>query len=264
MATIYTINEIKVNDTAITYNIGYKVLDNILNCIKDGSIITIGARPGMGKSTFANNLILNLLTKYNLPTLFVNLETNKENLKLRLATTLQNKSFLEIKQDKELTKQCLKEFQNQNYNLYLSDDCYYINDLEKLITENKDIKFLVIDYIQLLSSEKTFNSHTDNINDVLERLRILANKYNLVIFILSQVSRKIAYRENNRPLLEDLSSSSNLEYISDTVIFLYRDSYYNHEIKNNIIEIIIAKNRYGYTGATKLNYDIEKSKITDY
>lgn len=263
MATIHKINEIKVN-ADVTYDIGYKQLDNFLNSIKDGSIITIGARPGMGKSTFVNNIVLNLLAKYNLQTLFINLETNKETVMLRLATTLLDKSFYEVKQDEELTKECILEFQKKNYNLYLSDDCYYMNDLEKLILENKDIKFLVIDYIQLLRSEKTFNSPTDNINDVLERLRILANKYNLVIFLISQVSRKAAYRENSRPILADLSSSSNLEHISDTVIFLYRDSYYNQEIKNNIMEIIIAKNRYGSTGITQLDYDIEKAKFINY
>lgn len=263
MATINKIDEIEINDNEITYNLGYKQLDSILNGIKEGSIVTIGARPGMGKSTLIDNIVLNLLEQYNLPTLLVSLELNKENTILRLATTISEKSFFEVRKDDSLIKVCKDKFISKNYNLYISDDCRYIHDLEQLISENKDIKFLVIDYIQLMNSEKSFNSRTDSFNDVLDRLRVLANKHKLVIFLLSQISRSVEYREDKRPLLSDLSSSNNLEYVSDIVILLYRESYDN-EIKNHSIEIMVSKNRYGPVGGTYLEYDRDKSRFIDY
>lgn len=257
MATMSKIDSIKIEqDSLMAYDVGYKQLDSILNGIREGSVITIGARPSMGKSAFIDNIILNLLEIYNLPTLLVNLETDKERTMSRLATILSEKSSFEI--------ECKDRLVSKNYNLYISDDCRYINELEQLIEENSHIKFLVIDYVQLMSSERDFSSRTDSFNDILERIRKLANKYKLVIFLLSQVSRNVEHRMDNRPVLSDLSSSSNLDYVSDIVILLYRDSYYNHEIKNNITEIIVSKNRYGALGITHLEYDRDKSNFIDY
>lgn len=260
MATINKVSEIQINTNEVTYDLGYKELDKILNGLQSGSIITIGGRPAMGKSTFINNIILNLLEKYNLPTLYVNLSEIKERWMLRLSTIIFEKSYNELQTSEDLKMECIKCLMDKKYNLYISDDCYKINELEQLIEENKNIKFLVIDYIQLIRSDKEFNSKTDEFNDVLNRLRLLANKYGLIIFLLSQISRSVERRIDNRPLLADLSSSGNLEYISDTVILLYRDGYYN-EKNNNIIEVIISKNRYGACGIICLDYDSNKNKI---
>ena len=70
MATINKVNKIQINTNEVTYDIGYKELDKCLNGLKSGSVITIGSRPAMGKSTFINNIVLNLLEKYNLPILY--------------------------------------------------------------------------------------------------------------------------------------------------------------------------------------------------
>lgn len=243
-------------DSLMTYHLGYKQLDSILDGIEEGSIVTIGARPAMGKSLFMNNIVLNLLESYNLPTLFINLETMKEHVMINLSTILSEKSTFEVEDKTNLV--------DKNYNLYISDDCRYINDLETLMEQNPDIKFIVIDYIQLMDSEKEFSNHTDSVNDVLERLRNLANQYKVVIFLLSQISRSVEYRMDNRPILADLSGSSNLGYISDIVLLLYRDNYYNSKVKDTTTEIIISKNRYGAVGITHLDYDKEKSRFIDY
>lgn len=264
MATINKITDINIhNDDGTIYNVGYEELNKVLNGLQSGSVITIGGRPAMGKSTFMNNIILNLLEKYNLPTLYVNLVEKKERFMLRLSSVLLETPYDDFRDNMNLKTKSLLKFEEKKYNLYISDDCYKINELEQLIEENKDIKFLVIDYIQLMNSDTEFKSKTDNFNDVLNRLRILANKYGLVIFILSQISRSVERRIDNRPLLADLSSSGNLEYISDVVILLYRDGYYN-EKNNTITEVIVSKNRYGACGMIYLDYNKNKTKLIDY
>lgn len=266
MATITKLEKIEFKEyMKCNYQIGYKQLDSYLNGIKEGTIITIGARPGMGKTTFLNNIIINLLEKYNLPTLYVSLEMNVDSLALALATIGEDDNNRGIFCDESKEIKYVQKLKQKNYNLYLSDDCYTISDLENLIEQNQELKFIAIDYIQLLRNEKEFTSALDKYNDTLERIKALAKKYNLVILLLSQLSRNVEYREYKKPRIIDLKQSGNLEDISDVVLFLYRDSYYDKETKNIATEIMIAKNKHGKVGASiYLDYDFKKSTFIDY
>lgn len=266
MATITKIDEINLkNSVQDNYKFGYKVLDNCLNGIKDGSIITIGARPGMGKTTFLNDIIMNLLEKYNLPILYVSLEMNKSNLALALASIGKEENYRDVFHDELKMTEYIQRLKQKKYNLFVSDDCYTISDLENLIEQNQEIKFLAIDYIQLLRNEKESTSALDKYNDTLDRIKALAKKYNLVILLLSQLSRNVEYREYKRPRIIDLKQSGNLEDISDIVLLLYRDSYYDKEINSITTEIIVAKNRHGKVGnIISLDYDTKTSKFIDY
>ncbi len=263
MITMQKIDDINIHNNESTYDIGYKELDKVLGGLKSGSIITIGSRPAIGKSTFINNIIFKMLEQYNLPTLFVSLTEVKESFMLRFSTILMDIPYNNLRDDMNLKTESSMKLKDKKFNLYVSDNCYKINDLEKLIEENKDIKVLVIDYIQLMGSDKECKSKTDEFNDVLNRLRIITNKYGLIVFILSQLSRSVERRIDNRPLLADLSSSGDLEYVSDTVILLYRDGYYN-ENNNNILEVIVSKNRSGACGLIHLDYNSNKTKLIDY
>lgn len=263
MATIQKITDINIlSDDETVYNVGYENLDKVLGGLKNSNIITIGGRPGVGKSTFVNNIIFKILEQYNLPTLFVSLEGVKENFMLRFSTILMEIPYNNLRDDMNLKTKSLMKLKDKKFNLYVSDDCYKINDLEKIIEENKDIKFLVIDYIQLMNSDIEFKSKTDNFNDVLNRLRIIANKHGLIIFLLSQLSRSAERRIDDRPLLTDLSTSRDLEYVSDIVILLHQDGYCNKN--NNILEVIVSKNRNGICAGVQLDYNKNKTKLIDY
>lgn len=262
MATITKIDAISLKKTT-SYQVGFSKLDEILNGLKEGTIVTIGARPAMGKTTFVNQIILQLMEQYHLKTLYISLESSKEAMALRLASMASKCSYFEVKNNIEKRTKCMEDFQKKQYDLYISDDCFDIFELEQLLEENPNIKFLVIDYIQLMKSEKTFTSSTDSYNDVLDRIRVLASKYKLVIFLLSQISRNVECRSDKRPMLSDLRNSGNLENHSDVLLFLYRDSYYNIE-NNDSLEIIVAKNRYGHIAKTYLEYDQQKSEFIDY
>lgn len=264
MATMNKVNSINICDGSLSsYNVGYKQIDNIINGLKLGSVIAIGARPAMGKTTFLNNVIINLLEKYNLPTLYVNLSNNNELVTLQLSSIISQKSYKEVLNSDEEKDKSMEKLKLKKYNLYISDDCYCISELEQLIEENKDIKFLAIDYIQLMKSDK-FNTFTDQYNDVLDRVKILAKKYQLVVFLTSPISRNVDYREDKRPLMSDFRQNGNLENNSDVIILLYRDSYYYRDKNNGILEVIVSKNRYGQVGTTYLEYNEYESKFIDY
>lgn len=256
MSTLNRINDIKLEDNYFkSYNLGYKTLDEMLGKIKEKNIITIAARPEMGKTNFINNIILNLLSEYNLPTLYVNLEEDKENSLIRLSSIYTKKPFYNIREDKKLINKTVDKFQKENYNLFISDDSLTILDLENLLEENKsiNIKFLFINYIQNVKNEKVLKSSYDTCKDIANRIQKLSNKYNLVIFLSSQLPRSIENRKNKRPLLSDLKYEG-LEEISDIVIMLYHDYCYDTKVKS---EIIVSKNRNGSLGTTYLEYDRE-------
>ena len=246
MATIEKLKDIVLENNSVSYNLDYKNIDNLIGEIKSNTIITIGARPGMGKTSFLNNVIINLLNNYNLPTLYISLDSSKEKIISDLAS-ISNKS--------------VKELQNSNYNLYISTNCFNISDLEKLLEENEDIKVLAIDYIQLLSGKNTFTSMADSYSDILSCLKVMAEKYNLVILLTSQLSRNVELRMDKEHQIKDLGKTSALEEISDIIMFLYHEDYYIKESKNKLTEVIVAKNRYGKTGITYLNY--KESKYID-
>lgn len=241
---------------------GYDSLDKILQGVKDGTIITIGARPAMGKSIFTKNILLNLLEKYNEPTLYISLEANKERILNDFLSLTLEKTYQKIEEDENLKNQGFKKLQNKNYSLYISDNCYTIQELEQLL-EEREFKFIVIDYIQLLKNEKEWNSKTDSFNECLDRLRKIVNKHKVILFLITQISRSVERRGEKEPLLFDLSSSGNLEYISDSVLFLYRENYYDRKIKNNRMEIIVAKNKNGPCGIIFLEYDEQRNKFID-
>lgn len=262
MATINKINDIKLDDNYFkSYKLGYKTLDEMLGKIKEKTIITIAARPEMGKTNFINNIILNLLSEYNLPTLYVNLEEDKENSLIRLSSIYTKKPLKTIKEDKKLINEAVDNFQSKNYNLFISDDSLTILELENLLEENKNknIKFLFINYIQNIKIEKDLESKGDTCKGIADRIKKLSNKYNLVIFLSSQLPRSIENRKNKRPLLSDLKNKG-LEEISNIIIMLYHDYCYDTKVKS---EIIVSKNSSGFIGKTYLEYDRDLLTFSD-
>lgn len=262
MLTLNRINDIKLdNNYYKSYKLGYKALDEMLGKIKEKTIITIAARPQIGKTNFINNIILNLLNEYNLPTLYVNLEEDKENSLIRLSSIYTKRPLKTIKEDKKLINEAVDIFQSKKYNLFISDDSLTILDLENLLEENKskNIKFLFINYIQNIKNEKDLESSDSTCKDIADRIKKLSNKYNLVIFLSSQLPRSIENRKSKRPLLSDLKYKG-LEEISDIVIMLYHDYCYDTKVKS---EIIVSKNRNGSLGTTYLEYDRELLTFSD-
>lgn len=264
MTILKKISEIQMTEEMNkSYKLGFGQLDTLVGKVKSGTIITIGARPAMGKSTFLNRIALNLLSEYNEPILYVGLETNKERLALQLACLAKDVSFRDVFNDDEKSKKILDEFKEKNYELFITDDCINIDDLESLLKENRQIRFLFIDYIQLLGDDNANNS-IERVGNVLNKIKKLANEYNLVVILLSQLSRNVEYRLEKKPQLTDLKSCGNIENLSDIVIFLYRESYYSKEAKNDATEIIVSKNRYGSVGSAFLDYDKMTGRFSDY
>lgn len=123
------------------------------------------------------------------------------------------------------------------------------------LKRQKDIKLIIIDYLQLLASERKRDNKVQEVSDISRQLKILAKELNIPVIALAQLSRSVEARQDKRPMLSDLRESGSIEQDADIVMFLYRDEYYNANTNNkNLAELIISKHRNGSTGKVKLYY----------
>jgi len=230
----------------IIFSTGFRDLDNCIKNIKTGSLITIGGRPAMGKTELTLSIV-NHLIQNNKKVTYFNLNMSEDYFINRL---IANKTNLPIK----------NIFERQiELNSIISDlDCYENNNLkifneynltiDKLEQEVKNAEIVVIDYIQLIKSE---NPEID----IIQELKRIAIEKNIVIIVLSQISRRVESRNNKYPLLADLKTFDSLEELSDVVLMIYRDNYYNRDSSvMPYAQIIIQKNLYGEREYINLNY----------
>jgi replicative DNA helicase len=151
-------------------------------------------------------------------------------------------------------------------NIFIQDEgC---NTIEKLVLiarslkEKHDIKILIIDYLQLLSSGQKSDSRQYEVAGISLKLKPLARELNIPIIAISQLSRKVEERSDKRPLLSDLRDSGQIEQDADAIVFVNRPSYYNPHEKPGQAEIIVAKNRNGNQANVWLNFNQGCGKFT--
>ena len=241
---------------------GFTDLDNITAGLQNSDLIILAARPAMGKSAFAINIATNAAVKSHVPVAIFNLEMSKEQVGNRILC-----SEAMIDSNKIRTGQLGDDDWVKLANTIgnLSEAPIYIDDTpgisimeirakcRKLKLE-KDIGWVVIDYVQLIQGSSSRNSSREQeISEISRSLKIIAKELNIPVIALSQLARATEKRDDKRPMLSDLRESGAIEQDADIVMFLYRDDYYNPESeKRNIAEVIIAKHRGGSTGTVDL------------
>lgn len=227
---------------------GFIDLDEILSGVEKGHIIVIGGRPAIGKTSFALAYCINLL-KENKKVLYFSLETTKKSLIKRfllLKAQIISEYFIKTKNDFEKIENSKIFFENKD--LIIEDkNVITTEEIEHKINDIKpDVVF--IDYVQLIKMQKAPNL-TEATNLAIQELKRIAIETHTLIFLLSGLSRNVENRFDKHPMLSDLRNGSLLEEISDVVLLLFREDYYNADSDvKGIGEVIIAKNKNGATG----------------
>ena len=251
------------------FKTGFEDLDCILGIQeKKGALITIGARPAMGKTTFMLSIMENILLK-NKRCLYFSLEMSKEQVITRLLFQIAEISFIKSKMNNMNEKEWEKLSDAMNnllmWDLKLDDNSgIKTEEIETAIKEQQpDVVF--IDYLQLMDGKRKQDRCTQ-IEEIIKDLKRIAKENGVVIIIASQLSRAVENRCDKRPMLSDLRDSGSIENLSDVVIFLYRDEYYNFREDDAIrpkgeTEVIIAKNKFGACGYIYLTF---KSNIPKF
>lgn len=241
---------------------GFSELNRMTGGLQKSDLIILGARPSMGKTAFALNILANLARK-NVPVAIFSLEMSSEQLTNRLFSLyglIDSNSIRLGKLDgNELERLTLTSTILSGKPLYI-DDTASLN-MSKLRTKarklkrEKDIKLLVIDYLQLMQGSSRKIDRQQEISEISRSLKLLARELDITIIALSQLSRAVESRQDKRPMLSDIRESGAIEQDADIVMFLYRDEYYNANTNDKgLTELIIAKHRNGAIGTVNLKF----------
>ena len=240
---------------------GFEDLNKKTNGLQRTDLILVAARPAMGKTAFALNLVQNAALKANSSVAVFSLEMSKEQLVQRM---LSSQSHVELKKIKtgNLDENDWPRIIDamsvlSNANIYIDDTPgIKIGELRskcRKLKIEKGLDLILIDYLQLMEGDGGNESRQQEISKISRSLKIIAKELNCPVVALSQLSRAPEQRSDHRPMLADLRESGAIEQDADIVMFLYRDEYYHPDSeRKNIGEIIIAKNRHGETGSVEL------------
>ena len=258
---------------------GFYDLDSFTQGFQKSDLIVIAGRPSMGKTALSLNICLNIIKNLNLPVLFFSLEMSKEQLTYRLLT---HETSIESTRLKTGNLYKNDWFQLNTIIEHLSTLPFFIDDtpnpsiqdikskIKKIVFEQTQLGLIVIDYLQLMqnSNFSTLN-RTQELSQITRSLKNIAREFQVPIIALSQLSRNVESRTNKRPILSDLRESGSIEQDADLVLMLYRESYYSSqnmvisEDQNNLVELIIAKQRNGPIGTIELGFDPKRTKFSN-
>lgn len=238
----------------------YKKLDKLLGGgLPGGTLLTIGARPAVGKTAYVINYIMEVIKNHPDANIdFFNLEMSKEQLLDRFVSRLTSinsynlwkpDTRLDDEQKKQVTVKALELLKND---LRVYDNLYSIGQIEKQIRRRVhevggDNYIAIIDYIGLVEVSNSRMDRHLQVGEITRTLKKVTNNLNIPIIALSQLNRSVENRQDKTPNLSDLRESGSVEQDSSIVGFLHRD-----EDDENMVTLTIAKNRYGNTGA--INY----------
>ena len=268
------LTELSQSDSAIPgLSTGLRDLDYKINGLNKSDLLMVAARPGMGKSAFSLNLAINVAKKYKKTVAIFNLEMSREQLAMRL---LASESFIELNKlatgklsEEEWTKLCLASSSLSQLDIRIDDNpTVTVADINaKCRRLGDDLGLIVIDYLQLMQGSgysKNSENRVTVVSDISRSLKIMAKELNVPVICLSQLSRAVESRTDKRPMLSDLRESGTIEQDADSVMFLYRDDYYNKDSEEQgVTECIVAKNRHGETGPVKLQWFGQFQLFTD-
>ena len=250
---------------------GFTELDNRIYGLNRSDLIILAARPGMGKTSFAMNMAVNVSQKYRDKQICVfSLEMSKEQIVSRMLCS-EARISSDVMRTGKISPEQINNFMRsaeflQNLEIYVDDSpgCNIMNIKSKL-RRMKNLGAVIIDYLQLMTSAGNYNGNrVAEISEITRNLKIMAKELNVPVIALSQLARGPEQRPDKRPLLSDLRDSGSIEQDADIVMFLYRNSYYDKTDPNqNVCECIVAKNRHGETGTTYLGWHGEYTRFTN-
>jgi len=276
--SIERMNEIAKNGFSLLgASTGYKDLDGKLQGLQKGDLIIVAARPSMGKTALAMNIVENFILNKEIPggVLVFSLEMPAESLTTRLLA-----SNAKIDQQKvrsaSMNQTDLKKFMESSSKL--KDLPLYIDDSSMLSPmelrararriarqEPKGLSLIVVDYLQLMQLPASQENRVNQISEISRSLKMLAKELNVPVIALSQLNRAVEQRPNKRPIMADLRDSGAIEQDADVILFIYRDEVYNEDSEEgNKAEIIIGKQRNGPIGKINLTFLKEFTRFEDF
>jgi replicative DNA helicase len=249
---------------------GIATLDDITDGLQGGQLVIIGARPSMGKTAFALNVLANAAQSGKVCMMF-SLEMPSEQIASRM---LCGKAGVEMRRFAS-GKLEPSEWERLSLGLgVMSNAPIWVNDSSaltpsrlaswlRLAVMRHGVQMAVIDYLQIMSGDSRSRSRVEEVTEITRALKSIALELKIPLVVCAQLSRANTARADKRPMLSDLRDSGSIEQDADVVAFLHREAYYDREADPDKAELVVAKNRNGKTGMIELLWEAETMTFYD-
>jgi replicative DNA helicase len=274
----YELKEKFLNPTLPGLTSGFHSLDLLTQGFQKSDLIIIAGRPSMGKTALSLNITLNVIKSSRLPVLFFSLEMSKEQIMYRLLAIETSINQTRLKNGRLYQNDWIKL--NKIIKI-LSKLPFFIDDtpdlsvqdirvkIKTIVLEQGQIGLVIIDYLQLMQNSNFKNGNrAQELSQITRSLKTIAREFNTPIIALSQLSRNVENRLDQKPILSDLRESGSIEQDADLVLMLYRTkSNTSSSTTDQILqltELIIAKQRNGPIGTVKLKFNEKQTKFLNF
>jgi len=255
---------------------GFYQLDEITSGLQKGDVIVVAARPSIGKTSLALNIIENLLINEDVPVALFSLEMGGVQLAERLMCSLSRLENQKVRRnhlDEKDYAELVESIGRLGTKRLWIEEASVLTPLSirsraRRLKAAHDIQCIVIDYLQLISTNGRHENRQQEITRISRAIKSLAKELDVPVILLSQLNRAPAGRSNFMPRLTDLRESGSIEQDADVVLLLHREDYYHKGqadyCNTNVADIIIAKQCSGPIGAIKLTFHPELSRFESY
>ncbi len=246
---------------------GFAGLDGVLAGMGKSDLIIVGARPGMGKTSFVLNVGTNVARMTGKTVCIFSLEMSTEQLVTRVVSS---ESMIESKKLRtgELAPEDWDAMAHtaewlSKCNILIDDTAgITVTGMKSKLRRVENLGLVVIDYLQLMQSDRRSDNRAQEVSEISRSIKLMAKELNVPILCCAQLNRAAEKNSDKRPMLSDLRDSGSIEQDADAVLFLYRNEYYQNETGDdgapppeaNTAEVIIAKNRHGSTTTVKVGW----------
>ncbi|NLX19020.1 MAG: replicative DNA helicase [Desulfobulbus sp.] len=254
---------------------GYDELDRMTAGLQSAELIILAARPSMGKTALAMNIVQHAAVINKVAVAVFSLEMSNESLVLRMLCSIGHIDSQRVRTGKLHDSDWPRLTRATGI---LSDAPIFIDDTAGLtvlemrakarrLKAEHDLGLVVVDYLQLMQGKSNVENRAQEIADISRSLKAMAKELDVPVLALSQLNRSLENRTDKRPQLADLRESGAIEQDADVIMFIYRDEVYNRADDNpnrGIAEIIVGKQRNGPTGVVKLTFVGEYTSFENY
>lgn len=271
-STLDEIEALSANGVMSGVPTGFLDLDELTNGLHAGQMIIIAARPGMGKSTLGLDFARSASIQHGLCSAFFSLEMTKTEIVMRLISAEAQVPLGDIRKghmsDENWRRIAKKTADVSSAPLFIDDSpnqtMMEIRAKARRLKQRHDLKLVIVDYMQLMSSGKRVESRQLEVSEFSRQMKLLAKELEVPVIALSQLNRGPEQRTDKKPMLSDLRESGSLEQDADMVILLHRDDMYNNASERaGEADLIVAKHRNGQTKTVTVAFQGHYSRFVD-
>jgi replicative DNA helicase len=251
---------------------GFVELDEVTNGLHPGQMVVIAARPGMGKSTLGLDFLRSCSIKNRMASVIFSLEMSKSEIVMRLLSAEAKIKLSDMRSgrmsDDDWTRLARRMSEISEAPLYIDDSpnlmMMEIRAKARRLKQKADLKLVVIDYLQLMTSGKKVESRQQEVSEFSRQLKLLAKELEVPVVAMSQLNRGPEQRTDKKPMLADLRESGAIEQDSDVVILLHRpDAFERDDPRGGEADLILAKHRNGPTKTITVAHQLHLSRFTN-